>query len=602
MKKKVLTILLAVAMLAAIAPKGYTADVIYSDWSDWSATYPTNLGNGAIIEQKTQYRYKTRTTTTRTDTKTLSGYTLYNTTSSTGSWSDWQDAAITAVNTDALTRVVNTKTVVTGYNYGHYCTGNVSGAKYQTSWTNNAGNDTFKANCVYHSIGTFSPNDSQLVAMNDGSDGYYYYKNNSSSFYRCSNTCYRWYRISTNTKKQYQKQDTTYTYYFEKISDWTSWSDSRPSSYYSLDQRTVYRYKTVVYDESTHIHTYAITDAKAATCTEPGYNTYVCSDVNCDEDNEGHAYTENIPAKGHTWDDNYTVDKQATCLEAGSESIHCSVCGAIKEGSSRTIAKTEHTYSNWTVAREATCTEKGSRKKTCSACGHEVTESIPAPGHSWDEGTVTLEPADGKPGIITYLCTTCGTMRSEITSPETDDSAAGSQKSQTITATNKAVAVNSKPVSLGIKCSGNGRITYVSSVKSVATVSASGVITPKAYGKTTITIKAAETAGYKAGSKNITVSVVPKKMTITKVRSSAKRTMLITWKKDKTVTGYQVQISLKKNFKKFTVSRNFKAKVTKQKITSLKSKTWYVRMRSYKTVSGKPVYGIWSDVKKVKVK
>ena len=91
-------------------------------------------------------------------------------------------------------------------------------------------------------------------------------------------------------------------------------------------------------------------------------------------------------------------------------------------------------------------------------------------------------------------------------------------------------------------------------------------------------------------------------MTIKKAKSSAKRTLLIAWNKDKTVTGYQVMLSMNKNFKKFSVSRNFKAKVTKQKITSLKSKTWYVRMRAYKTVSGKPVYGVWSNVKKVKIK
>ena len=602
MKKKLLAVLLAAVLLISTAPQGYAADIVYSDWSDWSATYPTNLGNGAVIEQKTQYRYKTRSTATSTTSSTMSGYTRYNTTSSTGSWSAWKDSSIATVNNDSLYREVQTQSVVKSYNYGHYCTGNISGAKYQTSYTSNAGNDTFKANCVYHSIGAFTASDSQLVAMNDGTGGYYYYKGGSSSFYRCPNTCYRWYRISTNYKTQYRYRDTTYTYYFEKISDWTSWSDTKPSSYYSLDTRTVYRYKTVVYDESTHVHSYSRIASKEATCIDAGYNTYICTDANCDTDNEGHSYTEIIPAKGHTWDDDYTIDKEATCVVQGSESIHCTVCNAIKEGSSRTIGLKEHTYGDWSVTKEATCTAAGTRERTCSVCEDKVTETLPALGHDWDEGTVTMEPSGSRPGIITYRCNTCGTMRSEEMSGTDDSSASGSQKTPTITAANKTMVINSRSANLGAKTNGDGRLIYSSSNKSVATVSSTGVITPRGYGKTTITIKTAETASYKAKAKTITVSVVPKKMTIKKAKSSAKRTMMITWAKDKTVTGYQVMLSMNKNFKKFSVSRNFKAKVTKQKITSLKSKTWYVRMRAYKTVGGKPVYGVWSNVKKVKIK
>ncbi len=72
-------------------------------------------------------------------------------------------------------------------------------------------------------------------------------------------------------------------------------------------------------------------DAKAATCTEDGWKAYdTCS--RCD-------YTtyEAVSKLGHTWNDSYTVDKAATYDEEGSESIHCSVCGAIQEGSARSI-------------------------------------------------------------------------------------------------------------------------------------------------------------------------------------------------------------------------------------------------------------------------
>ena len=41
----------------------------------------------------------------------------------------------------------------------------------------------------------------------------------------------------------------------------------------------------------------------------------------------------------HTWDTDYTVDKAATYTSAGSKSIHCTVCGSIKEGSAAEIPK-----------------------------------------------------------------------------------------------------------------------------------------------------------------------------------------------------------------------------------------------------------------------
>ena len=41
----------------------------------------------------------------------------------------------------------------------------------------------------------------------------------------------------------------------------------------------------------------------------------------------------------HTWKTSYTIDKQATLAAAGSKSIHCSVCDAVKPGSKVTIPK-----------------------------------------------------------------------------------------------------------------------------------------------------------------------------------------------------------------------------------------------------------------------
>ena len=81
---------------------------------------------------------------------------------------------------------------------------------------------------------------------------------------------------------------------------------------------------------------------KEATCEESGLATGKCS--KCDTVNESIV----IPALGHDWEDDYTVDIPATPTGEGSKSIHCSRCGEKKPGSETPIpkldAETETTY------------------------------------------------------------------------------------------------------------------------------------------------------------------------------------------------------------------------------------------------------------------
>lgn len=93
----------------------------------------------------------------------------------------------------------------------------------------------------------------------------------------------------------------------------------------------------------------------------------------------------------------------------------------------------------------------------------------------------------------------------------------------------------------------------------------------------------------------------PRKVQTKLAKSTKKRKITFKWKKT-TGTGYQYQWSTSKNFKK-----NYLTKTTKKTSvtisTSKSRKTYYVRVRAYKTHSnGKKYYGKWSKVKKVKVK
>ena len=156
---------------------------------------------------------------------------------------------------------------------------------------------------------------------------------------------------------------------------------------------------------------------------------------------------------------------------------------------------------------------------------------------------------------------------------------------------------------MNVKTRGNGSISYKSSNNKVAVIDKKGKITPKGYGQTTISIYAYETDQYTAAWKNITISVVPRKMILKKVKSPKKRCVKATWKKDSSATGYEMFICKKKNFKSETLKRVYKKNQTsKYEIGYSNKKTYYFKIRAYKMVGKKKLYGPWSATKSVKIK
>ena len=156
---------------------------------------------------------------------------------------------------------------------------------------------------------------------------------------------------------------------------------------------------------------------------------------------------------------------------------------------------------------------------------------------------------------------------------------------------------------------GDGKLSYSSSDKKVATVDSKGKVTIKGTGTCTITVKAKGTSNYKEKKVKITLNVKPKKASLKSVKASKGKKMTIKWSKDTRASGYQIYYSTSKDFsskntKKVTVSGN---KNTSKTIKSLKKgKKYYVKVRSYKTVknNGKnqKLYGSWSKVKNITAK
>lgn len=125
-----------------------------------------------------------------------------------------------------------------------------------------------------------------------------------------------------------------------------------------------------------------------------------------------------------------------------------------------------------------------------------------------------------------------------------------------------------------------------------------GLKTKPAEVPTTPTAPATEKTTAK---KEETVKYTVAKTTLKKAKKSGKKVQL-TWKKVKTATGYEVYQATKKNGKYKKVKTIKKNKVVTCKTKSLKKKTYFFKVRTYRKVAGKTYYGAFSNVKKVVVK
>lgn len=174
---------------------------------------------------------------------------------------------------------------------------------------------------------------------------------------------------------------------------------------------------------------------------------------------------------------------------------------------------------------------------------------------------------------------------------------------QLINAKSYTKKYGSKSFSLKAKTNGNGKLTYFSSVPSVAAINSSGKVTIKKIGKTTITITASKTLNYKKSSKKITITVIPKSTTLIKAQSKSKEHLTVYWKRNKTVVGYQIYYSTNRKFAKYTKACFIKnSRSTRATIIGLESKKiYYVKIRAYHKVGGKKYYGPFSKIKSDRV-
>lgn len=116
--------------------------------------------------------------------------------------------------------------------------------------------------------------------------------------------------------------------------------------------------------------------------------------------------TEELDPNGHDWEEDFTVDQEATCTQEGSKSIHCKNCDAVKD--STVIPATGHAYGepkwNWNEDGKAatatfTCQNDSSHVTTKNA---EVTSAVKEPATCTQEGTTTYTATVSFEGNVLY--------------------------------------------------------------------------------------------------------------------------------------------------------------------------------------------------------
>ncbi len=313
-----------------------------------------------------------------------------------------------------------------------------------------------------------------------------------------------------------------------------------------------------------------------ADCTKTGTATAYCDREDCNGVNT-------VTVKGtasHSWGE-WIITKSASCTVNGTEERVCEVCGA-----KQTRAVTaKHTYSDAFVTdTEPACGKKGSKSRHCIYCDAktQVTQ-LPAKAHSYK---VTVTPSTlKKTGAITTVCTLCGDTEKEDISriksvklSKTSYTYTGKAFKPSVTVKSYSGKTLKKDTDYTVKYSKN-----------------------KAIGTATVTVTF---KGNYSGSKKLTFSIKPAKVSSLKL-TAKNDAVALSWKTVKGASGYEIKYSTSKKFTSKTTKTALIKKQSTKKTTLKKlknKKKYYVKIRAYKTVSGKKVYGAYSSVKNVKTK
>lgn len=259
------------------------------------------------------------------------------------------------------------------------------------------------------------------------------------------------------------------------------------------------------------------------------------------------------------------------------------------KGKGYKVVKSDHTPVT-DPAAEPTCTKDGKTEGShCSVCKAiiKAQETIPATGHT-PVADPAVAPTCAEAGKTEGShCSVCG----KVLVKQKKIPKLISLKKCKITGIKDAVytgkAIKPAPV---VKYKGKELVKGTDYTVKYAK--------NKAVGAATVTVTG---IGKYGESVKKAFKINPRAVALSKL-TAGKQQLTVTWKKGTGITGYEVQYSLKKSFagaKKVAVKKTAVKTVLKKLTTG---KTYYVRIRAYKTVNGKKYFSAWSKAKGAKVK
>lgn len=166
-----------------------------------------------------------------------------------------------------------------------------------------------------------------------------------------------------------------------------------------------------------------------ANCTHTGVLEYwdcsVCGKSFSDGDGLTEITDTEIPMTAHKL--THHEKTESDCTNDGTvEYWSCSECGrnygdaaAENQIADITVSAKGHTEVI-DAAVAATCTTDGKTEgKHCSVCGEILIAqtTVPAGGHSWDNGTVTTPATEDSEGVKTFTCSKCNEIKTEVIPP-----------------------------------------------------------------------------------------------------------------------------------------------------------------------------------------
>lgn len=326
----------------------------------------------------------------------------------------------------------------------------------------------------------------------------------------------------------------------------------------------------------------------------------------------------------HTWNSGKIKTTQ-NCTTDEVKQYTCNYCGDTK--TQVTKKKTGHNY-EFISTKIATIEKDGYDIYRCANCGVEKKEIIYSPaiisfskeryfydgnrhqpkititdkkGNIISNDNYTVSFSKGRIEVGKYMASIkfhgkySGTMEKEFRIEKNN---------QTINASGFKKTVGNAAFYIKAKLEkGDGKLSYKTSNSKIVTVSTSGKVTIKGVGKATITITAAETKAYKKATKTISITVNPKGTSLSSLKSTYRGRVTAKWYKNTSVTGYQIQYSKKSDFTLSKTATIGSKNTTTKTITGLtRGYRYYMRVRTYKTVSGVKYYSAWSSKKSVIVK